>query len=242
MDSAAEGNKPSVAGSNVNDMKTILESIQSVEECGMEGSMAPQEPEEKMSMNVTLNARGDAVADLIKLMGGSNTPQDAPMPATVTALPAPDMHDDEMGDMKKMMKLTGDDGMEEPDMEEEWDNSPDEEYGDTKLMTKDLSGGINREKKAYAAAQDGDNAMAVESIKEKLWAALNEKKAKPDFADIDDDGDEEESMKKAAKDKETTEGRGRGKVMAGRGRGKVMAGRGRGKDKLMAGRGRGKKK
>ena len=38
-------------------------------------------------------------------------------------------------------------------------------------------------------------------------------------------------MKKALKDKKTTEGRG-----------KVMAGRGRGKDKLMAGRGRGKKK
>jgi len=30
-------------------------------------------------------------------------------------------------------------------------------------MTKDLSGGINRQKKAYAAAQSGDNAMAVES-------------------------------------------------------------------------------
>ncbi len=29
-------------------------------------------------------------------------------------------------------------------------------------MTKDLSGGINREKKAYKAAQRGDNAMAVE--------------------------------------------------------------------------------
>ena len=57
-------------------------------------------------------------------------------------------------------------------------------------MTKDLSGGINREKKAYKAAQDGDNAMAVEtSIKEQLWAALNEKKA----------------------DIKTTEGRGKGR-------------------------------
>ena len=43
-------------------------------------------------------------------------------------------------------------------------------------MTKDLSGGINRQKKQYKAAQPGDNAMAVESIKKQLWAALQEKK------------------------------------------------------------------
>ena len=70
---------------------------------------------------------------------------------------------------------------DEPEMEddpemEDWDNSPEEEYSDTKTMTKDLSGGINREKKSYKATQDGDNPMAVEtSIKEQLWAALNEK-------------------------------------------------------------------
>ena len=207
MDSAAAGNKPSTGSSNINDMKTILESIQSVEECGMEGSMpmAPQEPEEKMSMNVTLNARGDAVADLIKLMGGPNTPQDAPMPTTVTALPAPDTHDDEMGDMKKMMKLTGND-VEEPEVEEEWDNSPDEEYGDTKLMTKDLSGGINREKKAYAAAQDGDNAMAVESIKEQLWAALNDK-----LGEGRGRGKKKLKASRGNEDIKTTEGRGKGR-------------------------------
>ena len=187
MDSAAAGNKPSVAGSNVNDMKTILESIQSVDECGMgEGGMPmdmPSEPEDKMSMNVSLNARGDAVEDLIKLMGGAIAPQDAPvsMPMPMPSA-GPDTHDHEMGDMKKMMKLASDADMEapaedEPEMED-WDNSPEEEYSDTKTMTKDLSGGINREKKAYAKAQDGDNAMAVEtSIKEQLWAALNDKLA-----------------------------------------------------------------
>jgi hypothetical protein len=198
MDSAAAGDKPSVAGSNVNDMKTILESIQSVDECGMgEGGMPmdmPSEPEDKMSMNVSLNARGDAVEDLIKLMGGAIAPQDAPvsMPMPMPSA-GPDTHDHEMGDMKKMMKLASDADMEpqadEPEMED-WDNSPEEEYSDTKTMTKDLSGGINREKKAYKAAQDGDNAMAVEtSIKEQLWAALNEKKA----------------------DIKTTEGRGKGR-------------------------------
>ena len=63
--------------------------------------------------------------------------------------------------------------------DEGYDNEPDPEYQDHHYMTKDLSGGLNRKKKAYAAAQDGDNAMAVEEIKAQLLKALSEKK-KPD--------------------------------------------------------------
>jgi hypothetical protein len=100
-----------------------------------------------------------------------------------------------------------DGGMQNPDEDiDEWDNSPegsaaDPDYRDVEYMTKDLSGGINREKKAYKKAQDGDNAMAVEAIKAQLMAALQEKKAKPDFLDMDGDGDKKEPMKKAIKDK-----------------------------------------
>lgn len=195
MDAAAAGEKPSAGAKDVNDMKTILESIQSVEECGMaetgidEGGCGsdmsmPSAPEDKVSMNVTLNARGDAVEDLIKLMGGAAAPQDAPvkMPPPPMPMPGPDPRDAEMGDMKKMMKISTDGPeMMDDDVEEDWDNSPEEEYSDTKTMTKDLSGGINREKKAYKATQDGDNPMAVEaeeltkSIKEQLLQALEEK-------------------------------------------------------------------
>jgi hypothetical protein len=64
-------------------------------------------------------------------------------------------------------------------------------------MTKDLAGGLNREKRAYRAAQDGDNAMAVEdedemreSIKKALMKSLTEKKAAKDF---DGDGKIEKS-------------------------------------------------
>jgi hypothetical protein len=90
----------------------------------------------------------------------------------------------------------------EPDDEmEEWDNEPEEEYSDHDMMINQLSGGINRKKKAYAAAQSGDNAMAVESIKARLYKALEEAKAKPDFLDVDKDGDKKEPMKKALKDK-----------------------------------------
>ena len=53
----------------------------------------------------------------------------------------------------------------------------------------------------YKPAAKGDNPMAVESIKDRLWAALNEKKAKPDFLDMDKDGNKKEPMKKAVADK-----------------------------------------
>jgi len=81
-------------------------------------------------------------------------------------------------------------------MGEGYDNEPNPEYQDHKHMTKDLSGGLNREKKAYAKAQDGDNAMAVEAIKAQLMAALQEKK-KPD---ADGDGVPDWADKKPGKD------------------------------------------
>ena len=91
---------------------------------------------------------------------------------------------------------------EDMDMEE-WANEPNPEYAGHDMMIKDLSGGINREKRAFAAAQKGDNAMAVESIKARLYRALAEaeKKAKPDFLDMDKDGNKKEPMKKAVADK-----------------------------------------
>ena len=42
---------------------------------------------------------------------------------------------------------------------------------------------------------------ALENIKETLYKTLSEKKAKPDFLDMDKDGDKKEPMKKAIKDK-----------------------------------------
>lgn len=198
---------------------------------------------ESASMNVSMTAdNASEVADLMKLLKNAGM-DDAKPVGDIMAPPMspmsmePPMPSDNMSDFVKMVDrgekqdLPGETscsscgGTHEEDscseeydaVIDEWDNSPEEEYKDANYMLNDLAGGINRPKKQFAKANDGDNAMAVEnSIKEQLWAALNEKKA----------------------DIKTTEGR--GKVMAGRG--KVMAGRGRGKDKLMAGRGRGKKK
>jgi len=113
-----------------------------------------------------------------------------------------------MGDMKKLAGLKG--PMPEEDVEEDgWDNSPDEEYKDDDTMYQ--SGGIHKKKKAYPATQDGDNPMALEtSIKERLWAALQEKTA--------NEGDKKRGKKmktlKASRgneDIQTTEGRGKGR-------------------------------
>ena len=192
----------------MSDIKKLLESIDQINECPPdmgEGGMMPQAPMDQgdpVRMNVNISAAGkDHVADLIDMMknaglGDAKPAADAMMPMRL--------------DMERLKGIMDEPGMEdsneemepvedEIDTDEGYDNEP--EYQDHKYMTKDLSGGINREKKAYAAAQDGDNAMAVEAIKAQLMAALEEKKAKPDFLDMDGDGDKKEPMKKAIKDK-----------------------------------------
>ena len=97
--------------------------------------------------------------------------------------------DEGYGDMMDIIKLSGgpnsnknpgDIRVKDPRQNDEavdedgWDNSPEEEYKDDDYMYQ--SGGIHKKKKAYAKAQDGDNAMAVEnSIKAQLYKALEEK-------------------------------------------------------------------
>jgi hypothetical protein len=49
------------------------------------------------------------------------------------------------------------------------------------------------------------NTRLMEIIKEEYQRVLSEKEAKPDFLDLDKDGDTEEPMKKAAKEAEEAE-------------------------------------
>ena len=88
---------------------------------------------------------------------------------------------------------------------EGYDNEPDAQYGDMSDAIPD-GNDLNRKKKAYAATQLGDNPMAVETVKQRLMAALSEKKAKPDLPDVDGDGDKKEPMKKAIADKKSKKG------------------------------------
>jgi hypothetical protein len=175
-------------------------------------------------VNISLNASGkEHVQDLMDMMknaglGGAQAVTPAMMPMrmdmekfrdTVDGPNEMDLSPEE-DDQEIIQTLDRDDDgdhdmddheIEKKSKEESYANEPDEAYADTELMTKDLSGGINRQKKMFKPAAKGDNPMAVESIKEKLYALLAEKKAKPDFLDMDKDGDKKEPMKKAVADK-----------------------------------------
>ena len=127
--------------------------------------------------------------------------------------------DDEMGsgEMAKLRDMMT--APAEEKAEETFDNEPEEKISDIDTLVNVHSGGLNRKKQAFAKAQDGDNAMAVEdtitaedltnslraqyeSFKEAYQKEAKIAEAKPDFLDMDKDGDKKEPMKKAIKDKE----------------------------------------
>ena len=152
---------------------------------------------ESASMNVSMTAdNASEVADLMKLL--KNAGMDDAKPVSDIMSPPmsmePSMPSDNMSDFVKMIDkgekqdLPGETscsscgGTHEEDscseeydaVIDEWDNSPEEEYKDANYMLNDLAGGINRPKKQFAKANDGDNAMAVEAIKSNLRKALEE--------------------------------------------------------------------
>ncbi len=127
--------------------------------------------------------------------------------------------DDAVGsnDMAKMRDMIT--APEEEKQEETFANEPDVKDQDVDSLVNVHSGGLNRQKKTYPKVASGDNPMAYaedkiteqelanslrtqyESFKETYQKAA-ETKAKPDFLDMDKDGNKKEPMKKAIKDKE----------------------------------------
>jgi len=121
---------------------------------------------------------------------------------------------DEMAKFRNMVTAP-----DEEKAAETFANEPEEKVSDIDTLVNVHSGGLNRRKQQFAKAQDGDNAMAVAQedkiTEEELANSLRTqyesfksayqteaKKAKPDFLDMDKDGDKKEPMKKAIKDKE----------------------------------------
>jgi len=165
------------------DMLKILKGFDTVEKKSVitesavnECGMMPQESASNVNISVTGNSMADIMRALANIDSGSPT-----------------------------MAMSMDSMEAEEEAFEDWANEPDEEYQDHEYMTKTISGGLNREKKMYKPAAAGDNPMAIESIKDRLYRALNEKKAKPDFLDMDKDGNKKEPMKKAVADKKVKE-------------------------------------
>jgi len=124
-------------------------------------------------------------------------------------------HDDDatgsmdMARMRDMIKNPEDDQKEET-----FANEPEEKVQDIDSLVNKHSGGLNRQKKTHPIVSPGDNPMAAEDkiTEEELANSLRtqyesfktayQEAAKPDFLDMDKDGDKKEPMKKAIKDKE----------------------------------------
>jgi len=173
-------------------------------ECGDMGSMAPpmaplENPGNPVTASITLNASGmEHVADLMRLLQQAGLEKAGPVaPPTMPMRMDMERLRDKMNGLESSSL---EDDVRESDIEE-YTNEPDEEYQDHNYMLDDLAGGLNKPKKMYKPAAKGDNPMAVETIKDRLYNALSEKKAKPDYLDFDGDGDKKEPMKKALADK-----------------------------------------
>ena len=126
--------------------------------------------------------------------------------------------DDAMGsmDMAKMRDMVTAPDQEKQD--ETFANEPEEKVQDVDSLVNKHSGGANRQKTTYPKVSSGDNPMAYAEDKiteEELANSLRtqyesfkqayQEAAKPDYIDLDKDGNKTEPMKKAAKDKEAKE-------------------------------------
>jgi len=189
FDEAEKGNKPAAAA-EVGSMKSILESIQTVEECGMaEGGCgepmempAMQSQGQPVTVSVTASGK-DNVADLISLMqqaAGIEQHVDMPMSHSHNMdieVPAKDQEMD-MATMRQIMAAGDKESEPEMDMEkEEWDNAPDEDYGsvdDVLAVGDDLN--RPKDKKAIRAKDPAMESLADE-LKASLRKALEEKKS-----------------------------------------------------------------
>ena len=119
----------------------------------------------------------------------------------------------QMAKMRDMMKAP-----EEEKAAETFANEPEEKVQDVDSLVNKHSGGLNRQKTTYPKVASGDNPMAYAEDKiteEELSNSLRtqyesfkkayQEAAKPDYIDLDKDGNKTEPMKKAAKDKEEKE-------------------------------------
>lgn len=180
-------------------MKDLLQKLTDLETTLDSMDPTPKEVKqinEAASMSINMSGEtADEVAQLVKIMRDNGAPDAKDMKPDMM----PPMGPPDMGKMRDLVKdlppMDMDGPMDMPkgdmpdkdaimgmDMEDDveeagYDNSPEEDYKDHQYMTKDLSGGINREKQAYAKAQDGDNAMAVEELQAALRDALMTKMA-----------------------------------------------------------------
>jgi hypothetical protein len=189
-----------------------------------EGKMMKKETvKEDIQISADTPQEAGMMMQILKLAGVQ--PVDAKMIGAEEPHAEPEMdQDDAMGsmDMAKMRDVVT--APDEEKAEETFANTPTEKTQDVDTLVNVHSGGANRQKNQYKKEYPGDNPLAVEDkvTEEELANSLRaqyegfkkeyqeaakiaEAKAKPDFLDMDKDGNKKEPMKKAVKDKEAKE-------------------------------------
>lgn len=195
-------------------------------------SAPPMPPEDRgnpVTVNVSMNASGkEHVADLLDMMknaglGGAEEVTAKSLSPRMDMekfrdiidtdgdnMPSPEADVDEITKAQeklppKLVKAIKDKEAKDGDVDEWANSAPGEEESDRGHMgdyEDNIHDGNDIHRKKDRKAIRTVN-PALESIKEDLYKMLAEKKAKPDYIDIDGDGDKKEPMKKAVKDKKS---------------------------------------
>ena len=184
-----------------------------------EGKMMKKETvKEAIQISADTPQEASMMMQILKLAGVQ--PVDAKMIGADEPQAEPEMDTDDAAgsmDMARMRDIVK--NPEDEKQEETFANEPEEKVQDVDSLVNKHSGGLNRQKPQFVKAQDGDNAMAVtredKITEEELANSLRtqyesfkqayQEAAKPDYIDLDKDGNKTEPMKKAAKDKEAKE-------------------------------------
>ena len=193
-----EDNEDPMEGKKDMKKETVNEAIQ----------ISADTPQEASMMMQILKLAGVQPVDA--KMIGADEPKDEPEMDTDDATGSMDM-----ARMRDIVKKP-----EDEKQEETFANAPDGYKGEPETHDVDTlvnvhAGGLNRAKKTHPKVASGDNPMAYAEDKiteEELANSLRtqyesfkqayQEAAKPDFLDMDKDGNKTEPMKKAVKDKE----------------------------------------
>jgi hypothetical protein len=152
------------------DMKKLISVVteSAVNEQPLDMPMVPPQPTTPpVTMNMSLNAQGvEQIKELLKMMADASDEkkEEMPMPTVGMDAPlsiAPKEKDGGMDDLKALMKMAG-----TPE-KEEYANEPDEKYSDIKAALPS-GNDLHKEKRMFKKANGGDNAMAVESVRQML--------------------------------------------------------------------------
>jgi len=183
-----------------------------------EGKMMKKETvKEAIQISADTPQEASMMMQILKLAGVQ--PVDAKMIGADEPQAEPEMDTDDAAgsmDMARMRDIVK--NPEDEKQEETFANEPEEKVQDIDSLVNKHSGGLNRQKTTYPKVASGDNPMAYAEDKiteEELANSLRTQyesfkqayteAAKPDYIDLDKDGNKTEPMKKAAKDKEAKE-------------------------------------